>query len=361
MTSIPDDFSLASYRYDLPTERIAQEPPARRDWSRLLVLDRASGQNTVHTFAELPELLPKNALLVANNSRVLPARLYGAKVSGGLVQFLLLTPLPLLVPKTGEAVYEAEAVGLLRASKAPRQGERVAFDASLSLTVLERGEFGRCRVRLSWRGNLERLFQRLGHIPLPPYVARPDTPEDQERYQTIYSDPAKTGSVAAPTAGLHFTPELRQGLHNAGFGWAEVTLYVGYGTFSPVRCPDIREHQMHAEWIEVPKATAQAVQQAKDQGRPVVAVGTTSARSLEGMFQALGRVGAFCGETEIFIKPGHQFSVVDALLTNFHLPESTLLIMVSALASRKRILEAYSRALSLGFRFFSYGDAMLIR
>lgn len=362
MTPIPDDFSLASYRYDLPPERIVQEPAARRDGSKLLVLDRTSGQNTAHAFAGLPELLPKNALLVANNSRVLPARLYGAKVSGGRVQFLLLTPLPLLVPQPDEdGRCEAEAIGLVRASKAPRVGERVAFDANLSLAVLERGEFGRCRVRLSWRGDLEALFQRLGHMPLPPYITRPDAPEDQERYQTVYSDPGKNGSVAAPTAGLHFTPELRQDLRDAGFGWAEVTLYVGYGTFSPVRCPDIREHQMHAEWIEVPEATAQAVRQAKDQGRPVVAVGTTSARSLEGMFQALGRIGPFCGETGIFIKPGHPFGVVDALLTNFHLPESSLLIMVSALAGRKLILEAYARALASGFRFFSYGDAMLIR
>jgi len=361
MTPIPEDFALASYRYPLPAERIAQEPAARRDGSRLLVLDRA-GANTTHAFAELADLLPKNALLVANNSRVLPARLYGAKVSGGRVQFLLLTPLPLLSPQPGDAGRrEAEAVGLLRASKAPRVGEKVAFDADLSLTVLERGEFGRCRVKLSWRGDLDALFQRLGHMPLPPYITRPDAEADRERYQTTYADPDKAGSVAAPTAGLHFTPELRQRLLAEGFGWAEVTLYVGYGTFSPVRALDIREHQMHAEWVEVPEATARAVQQAKDQGRPVLAVGTTSARSLEGMFRARGRIEAFCGETDIFIKPGHSFGVVDALLTNFHLPESSLLIMVSALAGRKRILEAYAQALASGFRFFSYGDAMLIR
>jgi S-adenosylmethionine:tRNA ribosyltransferase-isomerase len=167
--------------------------------------------------------------------------------------------------------------------------------------------------------------------------------------------------VAAPTAGLHFTPELRQALAARGFGWAEVPLYVGYGPVSPVRCPDIRDHTMHAEWVEVPEATANAIREAKAQGRPVVAVGTTSARSLEGMHQALGRVGAFCGETEIFIKPGHRFAVADGLLTNFHLPESSLLIMVSALAGRSRILEAYAQALAAGFRFFSYGDAMLIR
>ena len=361
MTPIPDDFSLASYRYDLPPDRIAQEPAQRRDGSKLLVLDRTWTKNTVRRFADLADELPKDALLVANNSRVLPARLYGAKTTGGRVQFLLLTPLPLIAPQPCDDGFEAEAMGLLRASKAPRKGEVVAFDADLRLTVLERGEFGRCRVRLFWRGDLAALFQRLGHMPLPPYIARPDAPEDQERYQTTYADPAKTGSVAAPTAGLHFTPELRQDLRNAGFGWAEVTLYVGYGTFSPVRAMDIREHRMHAEWVEVPEATARAVQEAKEQGRPVVAVGTTSARSLEGMHKALGRVGAFCGETDIFIMPGCRFAVVDALLTNFHLPESSLLIMVSALAGRKRILDAYAQALASGFRFFSYGDAMLIR
>ncbi len=361
MTLIPEDFRLASYSYALPPDRIAQEPAARRDASRLLVLDR-SGGNAVRAFADLPDLLPRDALLVANNSRVLPARLYGAKVSGGRVQFLLLTPLPLLAAQPGEdGRQEAEALGLVRASKAPRAGEAVAFDADLRLTVLERGEFGRCRVRLSWRGDLAALFQRLGHMPLPPYITRPDTAADQERYQTTYADPDRAGSVAAPTAGLHFTPELRQALAARGFGWAEVTLYVGYGTFSPVRCPDIRDHTMHAEWVEVPLATANAIQEAKAQGRPVVAVGTTSARSLEGMHQALGRVGAFCGETGIFIKPGYRFAVADALLTNFHLPESSLLIMVSALAGRSRILEAYAQALAAGFRFFSYGDAMLIR
>ena len=362
MTHIPADFDLHSYRYDLPQDRIAQEPPAQRGGSKLLLLDRAEGRDERRVFADLPDLLPEGALLVANNSRVLPARLYGHKPSGGRVEFLLLTPLPLLRPEPGpHGTLTAEAECLLKATKGPRPGERADFDSDLSLEVLTRGEFGRSLVRLAWRGDLAALFQRLGHMPLPPYIARPDAPEDQERYQTTYADPAKTGSVAAPTAGLHFTPELRQDLRNAGFGWAEVTLYVGYGTFSPVRAMDIREHRMHAEWVEVPEATARAVQEAKEQGRPVVAVGTTSARSLEGMHKALGRVGAFCGETDIFIMPGCRFAVVDALLTNFHLPESSLLIMVSALAGRKRILDAYAQALASGFRFFSYGDAMLIR
>lgn len=362
MTHIPADFDLHSYRYDLPQDRIAQEPPARRGGSKLLLLDRASGRDEARAFADLPGLLPEGALLVANNSRVLPARLYGHKPSGGRVEFLLLTPLPLLRPEPGpHGTLTAEAECLLKATKGPRPGERADFDPDLSLEVLARGEFGRSRVRLAWRGDLAALFQRLGHMPLPPYIHRPDTAEDQARYQTTYAAPDKAGSVAAPTAGLHFTPELRQTLAERGLSWAEVTLYVGYGTFSPVRCRDIREHAMHEEWVEVPPATAEAVGRAKAEGRPVVAVGTTSARALEGMHAALGRVGAYTGPTSLFLYPGRAFHVLDMLLTNFHLPESSLLIMVSALAGRERILEAYRNALSSGFRFFSYGDAMLIR
>lgn len=362
MKRIPPDFDLHSYRYELPEERIAQQPPAVRGTSRLLVLDRAAGLNSLHAFPELPDLLPEGALLVANNSRVLPARLYGAKPSGGRVEFLLLTPLPLITPSPAPGgLSTAEVDCLLKATKGPRPGETAVFDPDLSLTVLSRGEFGRSRALLTWRGDLASLFTRLGHMPLPPYIHRPDTPEDAARYQTTYADASKAGSVAAPTAGLHFTPELRSTLLSRGFTWAEVTLYVGYGTFSPVRCRDIREHVMHEEWIEVPESAAAAIREAKASGRPVVAVGTTSARTLEGMFAALGDVGPYSGPTDLFIYPGRPFRVLDGLLTNFHLPESSLLIMVSTLAGRERILEAYDLALTSGFHFFSYGDAMLIR
>jgi len=197
-------------------------------------------------------------------------------------------------------------------------------------------------------------------MPLPPYLAGADDASDRERYQTVYADASKAGSVAAPTAGLHFTPEVRAALALRGFRWAEVTLYVGYGTFSPVREGDIREHRMHAEYVEVAEATARAIREAKAEGRPVIAVGTTSARSLEGMCAAQGEVAGFKGETSIYLYPGRTFQVVDALLTNFHLPESSLLIMVSALAGRERIMAAYASALARNFRFFSYGDAMLI-
>ena len=359
---IPEDFRLSSYAYDLPEERIAQRPADRRDASRLLVLDRATGRTERRRFAELPGLLPPGALLVANNSRVVPARLYGQKPSGGRVEFLLLTPPPLLAAEPGDdGLWTARAEGLLRASKAPRVGDLVEFGPDLRLTVEERREFGQATVRLHWRGALGALLERLGHLPLPPYIRRPDSPADAERYQTVYADPARAGSVAAPTAGLHFTPELRADLAAAGFGWTEVTLYVGYGTFSPVRCPDVRRHRMHAEYVEVGEEAAAAVARAKAEGRAVVAVGTTSARTLEGAFAASGRIGPHAGWTDIYLLPGSRFQVVDLLLTNFHLPESSLLIMVSALAGREAVLKAYGEALDNGFRFFSYGDAMLIR
>ncbi len=364
MKEIPKEFRLESFSYELPEERIAQSPAQRRDASRLLVLDRRSGRTSLDTFASVAELIPAGALVVANNSKVLPARLYGHKASGGRVEFLLLTPLPLVLDAAEQGPdgwAGTEVVGLLRASKAPKPGDVVTFGEDLRLTVRGRGEFGRCCVDLAWRGDLAALFHSLGHYPLPPYIRRPDTPEDALRYQTVYADQDKLGSVAAPTAGLHFTPEVRARLAERGVAWREVTLYVGYGTFSPVRSKDIREHEMHKEFIEVPQETAAAVAAARAEGRPVVAVGTTSVRALEGAFAATGAIGPYVGWTGIYITPGYRFRTVDALLTNFHLPESSLLIMVSALAGRENILAAYETALANEFRFFSYGDAMFIR
>lgn len=362
---IPAEFRLSSYLYELPEERIARRPAERRDGSRLLVLDREADTRRVDAFRNLPDILaarfPQGALLVANNSRVFPARVFGHRATGGRVELLLLTPLPLLhVKPLPDGRSSAEAEGLIRTAKRMKPGETAEFEESLAVTLVERGDFGRCRLHLEWTGDITQIFNDIGHMPLPPYLERPDDAADRERYQTVYADASKTGSVAAPTAGLHFTPEVRDGLAARGVKWAEVTLYVGYGTFSPVREADIREHKMHAEYVEVPEETARAVREAKAAGVPVVAVGTTSARSLEGMFAARGGVEAFAGETDIYILPGRRFNVVDALLTNFHLPESSLLIMVSALAGRERIMAAYALALASGLRFFSYGDAMLI-
>lgn len=357
---IPADFLLESYDYDLPEDRIAQEPADRRDGSKLLVLNRETGEKTPTDFTTLLDHLPDNALLVANNSRVIPARIFGAKPTGGRCEFLLLTPLPLIEPEEHEGWMTARAEGLLKASKTPKPGTVITFSDDFHLIAAEAGHFGRWQVELRWKGDLTSIFQEMGHLPLPPYIKRPDSDADKERYQTTYSDTSKTGSVAAPTAGLHFTPELRQKMADKGIEWAEVTLYVGYGTFSPVRCKDIRMHQMHSEYIEVPRETAEAIKKAKSEGRPVIAVGTTSARTMEGMVKESGKIQEFKGETDIFISPGYEFKVIDGILTNFHLPESSLIIMISALAGRHTILSAYEFALEQKFRFFSYGDAMLI-
>lgn len=362
MSHIPESCDLQSYCFELPEELIAQQPGQRRDASRLMVLERATGRKRIVPFAEIGTVLPPGALLVANNSRVLPARMFGHKPTGGRVEFLLLTPLPLLAASdpNADGFNSAQAEGLLRSAKKPRPGEHIAFNDDFHLIVESRGDFGKSQVTLRWRGDLATHFLKQGHLPLPPYIRRPDADSDRERYQTVYSREDKLGSAAAPTAGLHFTPELKASLAAAGFGWAELTLYVGYGTFSPVRVRDIREHTMHREYIEIPELTATAIQEAKSQGCPVVAVGTTSSRALEGAFAQTGHVGAFSGWTDIFMRPGYEFKVVEHLLTNFHLPGSSLIMLVSALAGREVVMEAYRQAIQERMRFFSYGDAMLV-
>lgn len=371
--SIPAEFRLDSYVYELPPERIARRPAAVRDASKLMVLERETGAHRAADFRDLPEILaekfPRGGLIIANNSKVFPARIFGRRHTGGRVELLMLTPLPLLEITThADGSFSAEAEGLVRTAKRMKEGEDALFDIqngtpegmAFSVTLLERGDYGRSRLRLNWQGDITQIFERIGHMPLPPYLEREDDANDRERYQTTYADAAKAGSVAAPTAGLHFTPEVREALQAKGFAWAEVTLYVGYGTFSPVREADIRRHKMHAEYVEQSENTAQKIRAAKAAGLPVIALGTTSARSLEGAHAATGAVSRYAGETEIYITPGYEFRVVDALVTNFHLPESSLLIMVSALAGLEKIRAAYVAALDREFRFFSYGDAMLI-
>ncbi|MEG2139395.1 MAG: tRNA preQ1(34) S-adenosylmethionine ribosyltransferase-isomerase QueA [Bilophila sp.] len=360
------EYLLSSYAYDLPLERIAQHP-APRGSSRLLVVDRQSGERVHTQFAELAKYLPAGALLVANNSRVIPARLLGQRPTGGKMEFLLLTPMPLLEgAQEGTSVWRSvEAEGLLKPAKQARVGDVLEFGDDFRVEVLEKGDFGRHKVRLHWTGCLQTLFETRGHLPLPPYIHREDTKEDVGAYQTVYAREDKAGSVAAPTAGLHFTPAMQEQLAQAGFGWAEVTLHVGYGTFSPVRCADIRDHVMHAEFVELSPDTARAIQKAKAEGRPVLAVGTTSARTLEGIAQcyqpAAIPTAGHTGWINCFICPGYHFNVIDGLITNFHLPESTLLMLVSALTGRERMLETYAEAVQRKYRFFSYGDAMLIK
>lgn len=362
MPRIPDDFLLSSYDYDLPPELIARQPPAERDGSRLLVLERQcpAPRATHSRFAALARHLPPGALLVTNTSKVVPARLFGARPTGGKTEFLLLTPLPLLAAVTRETKNgrrSAEAEGLLRGARNCAAGETLFF-GSLEVRLLERGAFGKCRVRLEWRGELAALLAREGCMPLPPYIRRPADRNDAERYQTVYARCA--GSVAAPTAGLHFTEALLAELAQAGFRRAELDLHVGYGTFSPVRCADIRRHRMHPEYFSLGRETAEAVRRAGREGRPVIAVGTTSARALEGCFAACGELREFQGWTDIFLYPGARFHVIDGLITNFHLPESSLLMLVCAFAGRDAVLDAYRQAVREAYRFFSYGDAMLI-
>ena len=361
MLPIAPEFNLQSYDFDLPQDLIAQTPVDKRGQSRLLVLDRSSGHIEDLHFTDLANLLPSGALVVVNNSQVLPARMMGYKESGGRAEFLLLTPLTLIqATVNSDGSKSAQVLGLLKASKGPRQGERLYFPG-FDLMVLEKKDFGQALVRLSWQGELAEHFLNKGHIPLPPYIRREDTREDHVRYQTVYASQEKLGSVAAPTAGLHFTPEIMSLLQAQNISITEVTLYVGYGTFSPVREPDIRNHIMHAEYAEVSVKSAAAIAKAKAEGRPVVAVGTTTTRTLESMATALGHIGPFRGWTNIFIHPGYQFKVIDQLVTNFHLPRSSLIIMVGTLVGRQKILAAYTHAIRQGYRFFSYGDAMLIR
>jgi S-adenosylmethionine:tRNA ribosyltransferase-isomerase len=357
----PDDL-LASYHFDLPEAAIAGHPCAVRDACRLMVLDRSAGTVSHAVFSDLPDLLPAGALLVVNDTKVAPVRLLGQRPTGGAAEFLLLTPVALLKPATDPVSgwTKALASGLLRVSRPPRPGDRIEFAPDLAITAVSRGSYGHTEVIVSWRGSLPDILTRIGHIPLPPYIRRPDEAGDRDAYQTVYARDDKLGSAAAPTAGLHFTKDLMASLEGRGFAFAAVTCHVGLGTFSPVRVDDLREHVMHKEWIEVSPETAEAVARAKRDGRPVIAVGTTAARTLEGVVRETGRFGAYAGHTDIFIRPGHRFAMVDGMVTNFHLPGSSLVIMLAALATRESILAAYGQAVAAGYRFFSYGDAMLV-
>ena len=354
------------FDYPLPAEAIAQQP-APRGASRLLVLDR-EGEDRHRRIADLPVLLRPGDLLVVNDTRVLPARLFG-RVAGGESRASRELEL-LLVEGLGEREWEA----LARPGKRARPGavieisEHAGIDdegqgagaagSGIFAEVLALAGDGRRRVRFS--EPIEPHLDRLGHVPLPPYIHRPDQPADRERYQTVYA--RRPGAIAAPTAGLHFSDELLAALAGAGIERAALTLHVGIGTFKPVTAPLVSDHRMDRERYEVPEDTAAAVARARAGGRRVVAVGTTVVRALEGAAAAAaanGEVPAGVGTTDLFITPGFRFQVVDALLTNFHLPCSTLLMLVSAFAGRERVLAAYQEALRLGYRFFSYGDAML--
>jgi S-adenosylmethionine:tRNA ribosyltransferase-isomerase len=357
------------FDFHLPDERIAQEPAPRGE-SRLLVLDAPPGSPSRsearhRSVADLPELLLPGDLLVVNDTRVIPARLYGRRLiaasgdeSGGVTEEGGRVEL-LLVEKVDDAANEWEA--LARPGKKAKPGTRLRFDpegdgpaSSLSAEVTARLADGRHRVRFG--EPVEPHLERLGHVPLPPYIKRADRPADRERYQTVFA--THPGAVAAPTAGLHFTPEILDRLATRGVETARVTLHVGIGTFKPVTAELVHEHVMDEERYEVPEATAAAIAETRRQGGRIVAVGTTTVRTLESAADEGGTVHAGAGRTGLFIVPGYHFRAVDALLTNFHLPRSTLLMMVSAFAGRERVLAAYEEAVAEGYRFYSYGDAM---
>jgi len=359
------NYHLSAYDYHLPEENIAQHPADRRDQSRLLVLDCVADTMAHLRFVDIIELLRPGDLLVANNTRVFPARLFGRKETGGKAELLLLHyPETREAPSGSDCMHAAEVLALLKSSKRPRPGSRLFFGSELQALVLELFEDGKVRLDLRFSlpegQNLADLLARYGQMPLPPYIKRPrgTTGEDFERYQTRFA--ASTGSVAAPTAGLHFSDELLAAIRGHGVAMAAITLHVGYGTFAPVRTDNILDHKIHAEFIQIPAETALAVNRAKEEGRRVWAVGTTTARALEFCADGQGTVKPFRGPCDLYIIPGYRFRVVDNLITNFHLPQSSLLFLVSALAGRERILNAYARAVASGYRFFSYGDAMAI-
>ena len=340
----------SDFDYDLPPGAIAQEAVEPRDAARLMRLGRREGPPSDHRFHDLPRLLRAGDLVVVNRSRVFPARLLGRRGAGGRTELLLLRAL-------GEDRWEA----LVRPGRRLRAGAVVTIDDGLAAVVETEGigEEGRRRVRLQARtGSVAAALERAGHVPLPPYIRRPDRPDDRARYQTVYA--RETGSVAAPTAGLHFTRALFEALGAAGVAVAEVVLHIGPGTFRPVTADEIEDHRLEPEPYLVPDETAAAVAAARGRGGRVVAVGTTVVRTLESAARADGTVAAGEGETSLVVRPGHCFRAVDALVTNFHLPRSSLLLLVAAFSSRERVLAAYAEALRRGYRFYSYGDAMLV-
>ncbi len=337
----------SDFYYDLPQELIAQEPLEQRDMSRLLTLDRKTGETGHYHFHDIESMLNPGDCLILNNSRVLPARLYGVKeVTGGHIEFLLLT-------QKGQDVWEV----LLKPGRIAKPGAKFSFgDGLLKAEILEVVEGGNRIVKFSYDGNFIELLEKIGEMPLPHYITH--RLEDKERYQTVYSK--EPGSAAAPTAGLHFTPELLDRIQAKGVKVGYVTLHVGVGTFRPVKTDNIEDHVMHFEHYELSEETANIINETKRTGGHVVAVGTTSCRTLETVAHQEGGIRAADGWTGIFIYPGYEFKAIDAIITNFHLPESTLVMLISAFAGREHVLSAYNEAIREKYRFYSFGDAMFI-
>jgi len=359
----------SDFYFDLPEELIAQTPIKSREQSRLLCLDRQTGKTDHRRFYELPELLRKGDCLVLNDSRVIPARLLGKRETGGAVEIVLLreeargnsspmlpvgrdahgAPLSRIATSTWEC--------LVRPGRKIKVGTKLVFgDGELTATVSGETDGGNRLIDFFYEGIFMEVLERLGKMPLPPYIH--EELSDSERYQTVYS--RVSGSAAAPTAGLHFTNELLEKISSRGVDIRYITLHVGLGTFRPVKVDDVEDHKMHAEYFIIPKETAETVNRAKRDGSRVIAVGTTSCRTLEACADEQGNISPFSGFTDIFIYPGYKYKCMDGLITNFHLPESTLIMLVSAFAGRENVLNAYNEAIRQHYRFFSFGDAMLI-
>ncbi|PSJ79593.1 tRNA preQ1(34) S-adenosylmethionine ribosyltransferase-isomerase QueA [Neisseria iguanae] len=336
---------ISDFDFDLPEKLIAQHPPKVRGSSRLLAALPDMPVKDVH-FADLPDYVERGDVLVFNNTKVIKARLFGKKASGGKIEALI------------ERVLDGHtALAHVRSSKSPKPGTELVFEGGIKAVMVERQEELFC-LRFEGRQTVYELLEQNGHLPLPPYIERTADSEDDSRYQTVYAK--HQGAVAAPTAGLHFTDELLAALKAKGVEMAEVTLHVGAGTFQPVRVDNIADHKMHREWFDVPSETVAVIEAVKARGNRVWSVGTTSMRALESAARETGRLKAGQGDTDIFITPGYRFNVVDRLITNFHLPKSTLLMLVSALSGIQRIRDIYRHAVMQEYRFFSYGDAMIL-
>jgi S-adenosylmethionine:tRNA ribosyltransferase-isomerase len=352
-------FALGDYDFELPAALIAQHPAPQRDQSRLMLLNRANGALQHRHFRDLNAVLTPQDLLVINDTRVVPARLFGRKPSGGRVEILILDYVGGQQRFRNDGHFICDC--LVRAAKRPRPGTHIEFAAGLTAEVLaSRAEIH--TLRFESKGALETHLESLGRMPLPPYIRRagdaPESPEDRERYQTVYA--RHPGAVAAPTAGLHFTDAMLAQMAAAGIPLVRLTLHVGYGTFVPVRVSDIRQHRMHAERYQIRPEAAAQINRHRARGGRVIAVGTTCVRALEFAADAQGRLQAGEGVNDLFMYPGYRFRLVDGMITNFHLPQSTLLMLVAAFAGREQILAAYAQAVAAGYRFFSYGDAMFI-
>jgi len=335
---------LSDFDYELPDELIAQHPAEQRSLSRMLHVDGVGGGIVDRQFLDLPSILRAGDLLVFNNTRVMAARLHGQKESGGKVEILV-----------ERVIQPTRCLAHVRASKSPKVGSRLLVeDAQITMVARHDNLF---ELQLASAGDFYQLMESYGHMPLPPYIDRDDGADDEERYQTVFAK--EMGAVAAPTAGLHFDDAMLNTLSDMGVEQAEVTLHVGAGTFQPVKTENLDEHIMHSEWLSVSEETVQKIKACKARGGRVVAVGTTSVRSLETAAKE-GELKPYQGDTRLFIRPGYQFQVVDLLLTNFHLPQSTLLMLVSAFAGYENIMLAYRHAVEQRYRFFSYGDAMLL-